>query len=161
MHAPRDRSKEIFSSFDLTVICSLMCSGVDWLSTKFCSLSASLVRNFSWSLHFFAFVLVKVIVKDLISILTISQRSPLSSRSLYLSINCGIFLPKWLYNHYLLKKEELNFQKPGPLGCRTFFSISMHTDEWSQCGAKFISHLRARDCCRSCSQHLSFFHFSY
>lgn len=40
---------------------------------------------------FFAFVLEKVIVKCLISILTISQRSPLFSRSLYLSIICGIF----------------------------------------------------------------------
>ena len=39
----------------------------------------------------FSFVLEKVLVKDLISILTFSQRSPLSLRSLYLPINCGIF----------------------------------------------------------------------
>lgn len=35
---------------------SLMCSGANWLSFKFCRLSASVVRNFPWSVYFFTFV---------------------------------------------------------------------------------------------------------
>ena len=68
---------------------SLMCSGANWLSFKFCRLSASVVRNFPWSLHFFTFVF---------------PEEP------FVFTIFNLFLPQRLCNHYLLKERNQTFK---------------------------------------------------
>ena len=94
---------------------SLMYSGANRLSFKFCRLSASVVRNFPWSLHFFTFVF---------------PEEPFVFKIFNFFCHSGYVIT-------IFKREESNFQNPDPFGCQVFFSISMHTEESSQCESKF------------------------
>ena len=151
MHVPEDWSKEIFFEF--------RSSGRVLLNVHRCWLAVhQILQPFSFFIvefflvsAFFAFVLEKVIVKCLISVLIISQRSPLFSRSLYLSIICGIFSAiVAAYVIIIFWKKGIKFLKAWSSWLLHFF-LNFHA-HWRMITAwsKTYSHLRTGSCCWSC-----------
>ena len=95
MIVPRVLAAVMFSSLFLTRSNSTLMDSLKFEGNWLCRELKLASKSFSSSLFSLAFRFVKMIVVALISILIISQRSPLSSSSRYLVTNSGIPPEQW------------------------------------------------------------------
>ena len=124
----------ILSSFFLTEI-SFSYMGLEKLRfyCRLCRVFNCCSNSFSSGLRVLAAALcfANEIVKARNSIFIISHRRPLSFRYEYLILNSGIFFSGDSVNFSSVRRELLNFQKPGPRYDWVVVS-SIVTAEWSE-----------------------------